>query len=89
MLNDARRALAYAAIFLAVVYLADYLGARTNPLGSVQIQPYYAIHLKNKKIEFHFDVSPRMESCVQSLAPHLGHPPCWYLRRHATRRIDD
>src|ERR1035441_8539805 len=28
------------------------------------------------------------EFCVRSLFPHLGYIPCWYLRRHATKRIE-
>jgi hypothetical protein len=84
-----RRALLYFAIAVMVVYAADYLAARTNPLGSLQVQPYYAIHLKNKKVEFDFNVAAETDSCVQSFAPHLGYPPCWYLKRHLNKRIDE
>jgi len=84
-----RRALLYFLLAVIVIYGSDYLAARANPLGSVQVQPYYAIHLKNKKVEFDFDVPPETDSCVQSIAPHLGNPPCWYLERHASRRIDE
>ena len=84
-----RRALLYLLSVLAVIYAADFLAARTNPLGSISVQPYYAIHLKNKKVEFDFDVPPETDSCVQSFAPHLGYPPCWYLKRHTTRRVDE
>lgn len=89
MLARIRRALLYSAIFLAVVYGADYLAARTNPLGSVEVQPYLAIHLKNKKTEFDFNIPTETQYCVASFAPHLGHPPCWYLRRKTVQRIDD
>ena len=85
----ARRILLFLAALVLVIYLADYLAARTNPLGTVQVQPYYAVHLKDKKTEFDFDVPVESTSCVQSLAPHLGYPPCWYLRRHTTRRIEN
>jgi len=84
-----RRAILYLAIFVIVIYLGDYLAARTTALGSVQVQPYYAIHLKNKKVEFDFDVPVETDSCVQSFAPHLGYPPCWYLKKHADKRIDE
>lgn len=89
MMAQVRRALLYCFVALVVIYTADYLAARTNSLGSVQVQPYYAIHLKNKKVEFDFDVPPESDSCVQSFAPHLGYPPCWYLTRHASKRIDE
>jgi len=84
-----RRAFLYFAIVVAVMYGADYLSARSNALGSVQVQPYYAIHLKNKKLEYNFDVPQETERCVQSIAPHLGFQPCWYVRRHVSKRIDE
>ena len=84
-----RRALLYFGVFVMVIYGADYLGARTNALGSVVVQPYLAIHLKNKKVEFNFNVPAETDSCVQSFAPHLGYPPCWYLKEHTSKRIDD
>jgi hypothetical protein len=84
-----RRGLLYVAIFITVVYGADYLAAKTNPLGSVQVQPYLAIHLKNKKTEFDFDVPTQTQSCVASFAPHMGYPPCWYLKKRTVQRIDD
>jgi hypothetical protein len=84
-----RPVLLFLAGLILVTYLADYLAARTNPLGTVQVQPYYAVHLKDKKTEFDFDVPAESTSCAQSLAPHLGYPPCWYLRRHTTRRIEN
>ncbi len=83
-----RAILSLLALF-AAVYCADYLAARSYPLGSVQVQPYYAIHLKNKKVEFDFNVPPETDPCVQSIAPHLGYPACWYLKRHANKRIDE
>ncbi len=84
-----RRALVYFAVLIAVVYGADYLAARTNPLGSVEVEPYLAIHLKNKKTEFDFNVPTETQSCVASFAPHLGLPPCWYLKRNTKQRIDE
>ena len=83
-----RRALFYAAIFVAAIYAADYLAARTYPLGSIQVQPYYAIHLKSKRTGFDFNVPMESGPCVQSLAPHLGYPACWYLKRHTSPTIE-
>ncbi len=84
-----KRAALFTVALLLVIYVADYLAARSNPLGSVQVQPYLAIHLKNKKTEFDFNVPVETQNCVQSLAPHLGYPPCWYLKKKTTERIDD
>ena len=84
-----KRAALFTAMLLVVVYGSDYLAARTTPLGSIQVQPYLAVHLKNKKTEFDFNVPTESQSCVQSLMPHLGYPPCWYLRRKTTQRIDE
>jgi hypothetical protein len=81
--------IALGAIFsLIAFYLGDSAVARTKPLGSVQVQPYYAIHQKNGKTEF--DYSPPMESqsCVASVLPHQGNPPCWYLAGHKTKKIE-
>jgi len=84
-----RRGLLYFVVLLLVVYGADFVAARSNPLGSLQVAPYYAIHLKNKKVEFDFNVPTETQNCVQSLAPHFGYPPCWYLKKHTVERIDE
>jgi hypothetical protein len=74
---------------LAVIYISDLFGAHFHPLGSVQVQPYYAIHLKNKKVEFDFSPPAETDYCVTSMLPHFGYPPCWYLKRNTTKRIDE
>ena len=77
----------------ALVYAADYLSLRLRippsrqPFGSVIVQPYYEIHEKNGKTEYDFK-DPQPEACVNSLFPHLGYLPCWYLRRHPERKIE-
>jgi hypothetical protein len=82
-----------AILLSGVVYLGDYLAVRfpgsRSPFGTVNVQPYYAIHLKNKKTEFDFDVPPQTNVCVRSLFPHLGYPPCWYASRKTSPRIDE
>jgi hypothetical protein len=80
---------AIAIIFaLAGLYAADYQVAKSKPLGSVQIQPFYAIHQKSGKTEFDYSVPPEMQSCVASLLPHFGNNPCWYVTKHRTRKIE-
>jgi len=89
----ARRILAIALLFVAVLYACDYLSVRyhiphnRNPLGVVKVQPYYAVPLKNKKTELMF-LDPQEETCIHSLFPHLGYRPCWYVSRQSKKRID-
>ena len=80
---------AIAAILAFVaIYLGDYAIARSKPLGSVTVQPFYAIHQKNGKTEFDYSVPPEAQTCVASLLPHLGNNPCWYVTKHKTRKIE-
>src|ERR1700681_1313907 len=87
------RALA-AATALAVpvlLYGGDYLSLRLRipnrePFGTVQVQRYYEVSLKNRKTEYMRD-EPRPQTCVRSLLPHYGDTPCWYLSRHPRQTI--
>ena len=36
---------------------------------------------------FIFD-EPESRTCVHSLFPHLGQPPCWYAERRNVKRTD-
>jgi hypothetical protein len=78
----------FASLILAV-YISDTASARFHALGSVQVQPYYAIHLKGKKIEYDFSPPVETQVCVASMLPHFGYQPCWYARRNTTKRIDE
>lgn len=77
----------------ALAYALDFavfeirVVARKNPYGSVMVNPYYAVMLKDGKTEFIFDPSYQ-QSCVHALFPHAGDLPCWYLSRHPDRRTD-
>ena len=91
-----KRKLARAAFYLAtvivLVYLGDVLSLRfrlphREPLGSVTVQRYYALHKSKQKTTFMF-ADPQPQTCVRSLFPHFGYPPCWYLRRRTEQRID-
>ena len=83
-----------AVVFLALVtYVGDYLSVRfkiprsREPFSTVAIQPYYAIHEKNGRTEYDF-AQPQSQVCVNSLFPHFGYSPCWYVKRHTDKRID-
>ena len=82
-----KRALLILAVVLASGYATDYLVARKRPLGSVVVQPYFAVPQKNGKTEFMMQ-DPETDSCVQSLLPHMDQMPCWYLEKHKNKRID-
>ena len=78
---------------LSGLYVGDYLSARyripddRQTLGSVQVTTLYAVRQKSGRIEYSLG-DTETEPCVRSLFPHLGYIPCWYLHRHATKRIE-
>ena len=77
-----------------VIYVGDYLSLRfkippsRQQFGTVTVQPYYEIHEKNNKLEYDFSPPAEDDTCVNSLFPHFGYPTCWYLRRHADKKIE-
>jgi len=82
-----------AILITSLVYAGDYvswrlrLSANRQPYGNVAVQSVYVIHEKNGKTEYQFP-PPENQMCVQALFPHVGYSPCWYLRKHAEKRID-
>jgi hypothetical protein len=78
---------------MAGLYGGDYLSARyripgnRQTLGSVEVQTFYAVRQKDGRIEYVVGDSDT-QTCVRSLFPQLGYTPCWYLSRHAIRRIE-
>jgi len=79
-------------VLLGAIYAADYISLRyqiprRSQLGTVNVREMYAIHEKNNKTEYQFPPA-QDQSCVNSLFPHFGYPPCWYLLRHSQQRID-
>lgn len=73
------------------MYAGDYLFwqykiVHHEPYGTVTVQFYYAIQEKTGKTEYDFQ-PPQQETCVTSMFPHDGHPPCWYERRHKEKAI--
>ena len=75
------------------VYVCDYLSVRyripnnRESFEVVKIQRYYAVHLKNGKTELDFQ-EPETQGCVDSLFPHFGYSPCWYVKWRKVKRID-
>jgi len=80
-------------VLAALVYLGDYgwlayrAHANRNAFGSVTLDTYYAVKLKNGKTEFDY-AGPRTLECVNSLLPHMGDKPCWYAGRKKEQQID-
>lgn len=97
LLQQLRRILLYVlagfALLTGVVYGGDYVSIRyriphnRQQFGSVTITRLYVIHEKNNKLEYELAPSED-DTCVYSLFPQLGYPPCWYLSRHTERRIE-
>ena len=77
-------ALLYAIDFLLLRYKVATNGAAFD---TVTVKPYVAVPRKDKKEEYMFD-DPEQDTCVNSLFPHLGDSPCWYLKKHKQKRID-
>ena len=83
--------------FVALVYVVDYVQLRyriwdgKQPYGTVTVQVLYAISEKapqgTNKTEY-TSGDARDETCVNSLFPHFGYSPCWYLRRHTEKRVN-
>jgi len=88
ILRYAKHALWIVPVMIGVAFLADYVVLRSsrNPMGSVLVRRYYAVGLKNGKTEMYY-ADPENQMCVNSVFPHLGYSPCWYLRRHDSKEI--
>lgn len=88
-----KRGLIAVALLAAVVYLADYgllayrARANRNAFGSVTLDTYYSVKLKNGKTEFDY-AGPQTLECVNSLLPHMGDKACWYASRKKEQQID-
>jgi hypothetical protein len=80
-------AAAIVAFSLDFIVFRIRVAANRNPYGTVTVNHYYAVLMKNGKTQFIFD-PPQPETCVHALFPHAGSMPCWYLSRHPDRRTD-
>jgi hypothetical protein len=82
-----------AILLTSLVYAGDYVSWRLRvssnrqAYGNVVVQPVYVIHEKSGKTEYQFP-PPENQVCVQALFPHVGYSPCWYLKKHAEKRIE-
>ena len=77
------------AVLVIVFYFGDYIVVklRGEPLEAVQINKFYAVPQKDGKTSFE-PGEPETQTCVDSIFPHLGYSPCWYLKRHKTQQVN-
>jgi hypothetical protein len=87
-----RRVLLTVILLGCLLYGGDYVSLQLQipnhraQLGSVMVKRSYDVPLKNRSTEYMFD-QPVAVTCVYSLFPHFGDPPCWYLSRHTRQEI--
>jgi hypothetical protein len=88
-----KRFLATAALLVFVLYASDYVSVKYQIPGKrqvrdiVEVQRDFTIRLKGNKVEYTRARSAQ-EECVESLFPHFGEAPCWYLRRYPQEHVD-
>ena len=72
-----------------VLYIGDYvvMRMRTNPTGTCQVTKLYAVPQKDGKTEYETG-EPETQTCANSVFPHLGYRPCWYVKRHKTQQVN-
>ena len=82
-----------AAVLVGLAYGVDYavfryrVASDRQAFGQVTVTHYDAVQQKNGKTEFLFD-PPQAQTCVNSLFPHVGYAPCWYLQSHTEQRTN-
>jgi hypothetical protein len=72
----------------AFTYILDDLWARSRgrPVEQVKVDRVYRAINHWNQLEYSLG-TPVMQTCVDSLMPHFGDPPCWYLKRHTLQYI--
>ena len=67
----------------AVMYLVDWAvwGMRGRPMGTVQVSWFQVAPLKDGG-ERDYPNGSGPVACSQSVAPHGGGNPCWYVEQH-------
>ncbi len=86
-LEPAAIALLAAALLL---WLGDYAVfryrlSRGNGIGSVQVNEYLAVPLKNGREQFDYTGTENVP-CAHALFPQTQGSPCWYVARHRDQR---
>jgi|HubBroStandDraft_6_1064221.scaffolds.fasta_scaffold3455883_1 hypothetical protein len=85
--------LAIIAIGAFFLYTGDYISLRyripgnRDQFGTVTVESYYAVPLKDGKTEFIMG-DTQNQQCVNSLFPHFDCSPCWYANKKKVKRIN-
>ena len=93
LLQGAKKLLFLICLLIGSAYILDYavlryrITANKTPFATVTVRPYYAVPQKNHRTEF-LPGDAQDQACVNSLFPHLGDSPCWYLTRHKDQQIN-
>jgi hypothetical protein len=74
---------------LIIWYIGDFISLKIRrvPLSTVQISTLYAVAQKDGKTEYEAG-DPETQTCVNSMFPHMGYNPCWYVKRHKTKQVN-
>jgi hypothetical protein len=77
------------AALVIILYVGDYVlvRLRSEPTGTCQVTKLYAVPQKDGKTQYEAS-DPETQTCVNSIFPHLGYSPCWYLNRHKTQQVN-
>ena len=78
-----------AVALLIIWYIGDYasLKMRRAPTSKIQINNFYAVPQKDGKTDFE-PGEPTTVTCVNSMFPHMGYSPCWWVKRHRNQQIN-
>ena len=84
-----KRIVLAAAALLIFWYICDYLSLklRREPLSNIQISKLYAVPQKDGKTSYESG-DQETQTCVNSMFPHLGYSPCWYVKRHTNQQVN-
>jgi hypothetical protein len=95
-MRNHKRILLVAILLGAALYVGDYLVLRYrvwrdhSAYGTVTVEIMYAISEKSTpetdKTEYQSG-GFQDQTCVNSLFPHLGYSPCWYLKYRTKKTI--
>lgn len=74
---------------LIIWYVGDYLSLKIRrvPLSTVRITKFYAVPQKDGKTSFE-PGETMTQTCVNSMFPHMGYSPCWYVKRQRNQQIN-
>jgi hypothetical protein len=80
-------------VIVGIYYVGEFISikyripASREPLGTVQVTQLYAVLQKDGKTEYEAG-EPQTQTCVNSIFPHLGYSPCWYVERHKVQQVN-